>query len=106
VSAVFETTSWTATDDEYCLQHEQLHFDIGELYARKIRRLLNLNRKSSKAQILGLVNEMIHSFNETQSQFDIDTSHGIYLERQQRWRDSVDLELDKLSFFSYRNSCP
>ena len=30
--------SWTITSETFALEHEQLHFDIGELYTRKIRK--------------------------------------------------------------------
>src|SRR6187551_3093993 len=33
-----KSKSWTISDDVKLLAHEQLHFDISELYARKIRK--------------------------------------------------------------------
>lgn len=39
INAYFmENKSWTTVNDCETLEHEQLHFDIAELYARKIRK--------------------------------------------------------------------
>ncbi|MBD3582198.1 hypothetical protein [Flavobacterium selenitireducens] len=41
-----KSKSWTTTNDNYTLNHEQVHFDLHELYARKIRKAFDsLNRK-------------------------------------------------------------
>lgn len=38
--------SWRITNDAYSLSHEQLHFDIAELFARKMRKAYDsLNKK-------------------------------------------------------------
>ena len=37
-SKFIKSKSWTVTDDVKMLAHEQLHFDITELYVRKIRK--------------------------------------------------------------------
>nr|WP_294938398.1 hypothetical protein [uncultured Flavobacterium sp.] len=41
-----KSKSWTKTDSESTLEHEQLHFDITEIYARKIRKSFDsLNKR-------------------------------------------------------------
>lgn len=45
-SFFIKNKSWKITNDDYSLAHEQLHFDIAEIFARKIRKAYDsLNKK-------------------------------------------------------------
>lgn len=45
-SYFIKSQSWTKTDSEFTLEHEQLHFDITEIHARKIRKAFQeLNKR-------------------------------------------------------------
>lgn len=68
--------SWKIVTDDYSLNHEQLHFDISEVFARKIRKSLDsLNKKK------------IESFNQYQKVIDI------YLNKLERYQDFYDNEV-------------
>ena len=85
------------------LAHEQLHFDISELYARKMRKWLSeFNPKSLKEAKLQLKN--IHTQIEKeriqmQNAYDKETNHGMLLEEQERWQKNVNEHLQLLSAF-------
>jgi hypothetical protein len=83
------------------LSHEQLHFDIVELFARKFRkRLLDFNdsldfaslQKRCEVEFMELQNQC----NMMQNQNDVETSHGVDPEAQDEWDKNVLLELIKM----------
>ncbi len=92
--------SWYISDraDDYILGHEQLHFDITELYARKFRQQLdrlvvNQNIRTQMNQIHQAINEALTT---TQKTYDEQTKHSIIEESQKYWENYIKDELDKL----------
>ncbi len=85
--------SWVRPDSksDYLLKHEQLHFDISELYARKLREKLakvdssKLNKDSSK-YLNKLYEEVAAERVEMQDQFDKETDHSKNKETELKWR--------------------
>jgi uncharacterized Fe-S cluster-containing MiaB family protein len=81
------------------LEHEQLHFDLGEVYARKIRKkVVELTRKGVKD--VNLFNEAIHEIlkesSETDQQYDTETLHGALDKQQEEWRKKINADLTAL----------
>ncbi len=84
------------------LEHEQIHFDIAELAARKARAYV-----SKQTIVPGNVNEMILSaydlgvsfMKETNEQFDNETHHGFLESPQNQWRKRIDDELERSEAF-------
>jgi hypothetical protein len=101
VDAVFiRDHSWCKSPSTDLLAHEQLHFDIAELYARKIRR------KISDYKRLGIkdvkmynkaIQEILTESNEADMRYDRETVHGAIAKRQTNWEEMVRLELQLLS---------
>ncbi|MCT4629705.1 DUF922 domain-containing protein [Winogradskyella sp.] len=96
----YPNKSWYLTDraDDYILAHEQLHFDITELYVRKFRQQLdrlvvNQNIKKQMGQIHIAINEAL---DKTQKTYDKQTNHSINVEAQEYWNNYVKEELNKL----------
>jgi predicted secreted Zn-dependent protease len=93
VEAVFNRKkSWARDQSQALLAHEQLHFDIAELYARKIRQKIKElsdrgvdDVKTFNAAIQQLLDES----NEIDRQYDIETLHGAISKRQAAWTDKV-----------------
>jgi hypothetical protein len=84
------------------LEHEQLHFNVTELYARKIRkRLKELLAKSetSEKEINSLINKLFEERDEYNEKLDDETSFGTDREKQAEWKKKVDLELNALNLF-------
>lgn len=88
--------------NELILQHEQTHFDITELYARKLRRIL-----SQKKFIYDFDAKMIFNFifiehNKTQIEYEIDTSFGNKKNMQNYWANKIKLELEEITEYEYK----
>jgi len=93
--------SWTTTlGNAELLAHEKLHFDLAELYGRKIRKQLasleqqgEARMKTYKANIERLLND----FKITSKTYDEETLHGKIAEAQQEWEEYVSYELARLN---------
>lgn len=96
--AVFDQKrSWVkeGRPDSLLLAHEQLHFDITEVYARKLTKKLNSLqlRKKDKALVKLWQNRYREAQLVAQELYDEESVHGLHLERQQAWRNLIDAEL-------------
>jgi len=94
VKALFvKQESWTTdSTDIALLQHEQLHFDIGELYAQKIREKideLKSEGEQSPKVYRGAINNLITLFKAYSGQYDSDTEHGTIQKRQIVWNQRI-----------------
>ena len=97
-SGIFDMDlSWVkpGTMDAQLLAHEQLHFDIAEVFARKLQAKLNslrLTHKDSK-KIKSLQQTYTHKQLELQKKYDEETLHGLRTEKQKAWRHAIDQQL-------------
>jgi hypothetical protein len=98
--------SWSKAKSAQLLRHEQLHFDIAELYARKVRKKISEYRQMG-IQDLGEYNRAISSIlqesNRIDVQYDFSTFHGALTEKQARWEKEINTELQVLNNFSKTN---
>ena len=98
--------SWTRnTESSELLAHEQLHFDITELFARKLRKKLSeladpCGKGSSKVQ--GIYNSNFKLLNEYQTRYDKQTKHGLNEKEQAEWINKISKELKELEMFASR----
>lgn len=97
----YPNKSWYVEEqaDKHILGHEQLHFDITELYVRKFRQQLerlvvNQNIKEQMSQIHVAINEAL---DETQKSYDTQSQHSINVEAQKYWKTFIEEELQKLT---------
>ena len=80
--------------DAQLLEHEQLHFDIAELAARRLRTRFE-DFKDGCAEpggvesIQAMVVEIDRELQEEQSRYDRETNHGADARTQDRWRRRV-----------------
>ena len=76
---------------EYILKHEQTHFDISELYARKLRmRIANFKfTANSQKEIKTIYREIEKGRQEMQHAFDEETIHSIYAEAEDFWEKKI-----------------
>ncbi|MBO6880719.1 DUF922 domain-containing protein [Winogradskyella sp.] len=96
----YPAKSWYIKEkgDDHVLGHEQLHFDITELYVRKFRKQLdrlvvNQNIKKQMEQIHVAINKALE---ESQKTYDAQTNHSINVEAQKYWEAFIAEELKKL----------
>ena len=99
--------SWVqpASKNEYLLKHEQLHFDISELHARKLRKLLagvdgsKLN-KDSREYLNKFYEQIDKERSAMQNAFDKESNHSLNQEAELKWQLFVEEELNRFKDYS------
>ena len=105
VQAVFvKSKSNIIQNSDYILKHEQLHFDICELYARKLRKMLLetdfTKVKNIQHEIQTMYNKVNLEYAKYQRKYDEDTNHGENPAKQKIWIDDVASQLQALDQYS------
>jgi len=80
--------------DRQLLDHEQLHFDLAELAARKIRKRFGEFKDAcldpgGTEPIQTMVIEADRELQEEQSRYDLETGHGTNMRAQDQWAQRV-----------------
>ena len=88
--------------DAELLVHEQLHFDITELFARKFRKRLEeykfgRNIRKAMNRIHG---DIELERNKMQNDYDNETEHSKNVEKQLFWEEKVAKQLEELKAYS------
>ncbi len=100
----YPNISWSKKNAQFdkVLAHEQLHFDITELYARKMRQAFSNKVKSAKDHKLAssIFDKIMKDWDEEQERYDRETNHGINDEQQQKWILYIEQQLNTLSDFA------
>jgi hypothetical protein len=95
--------SWGSLKTEYILAHEQAHFDITELHARKLYEALynyNYDPASFKKDI-GIIYERIVKEKEAmQEAYDGETDHSRKRRIQYDWLEKIDILLEETEMFA------
>ncbi|WP_037325181.1 DUF922 domain-containing protein [Salinimicrobium terrae] len=97
--------SWVKNSgSDHLLAHEQLHFDITELHARKLRKALaefDFNKsKNVKTELQKIYRELEGERAAMQKKFDLETRHSMEEAAQLEWQQFVTQELKKFENFS------
>ena len=85
--------------DSHVLGHEQLHFDITELYARKFRHLIDQIKVSNsvRGQLKTLHNTINKELSQLQNKYDSETNYSRNVDAQTKWKTYIADELEKFS---------
>jgi hypothetical protein len=98
-SYFYPQNSWynRSLADISVLRHEQLHFDITELHARKMRKILSAMKFTTKVrkQIKRVYNEVISDLQKMQRQYDTESDYSRNPEGQLKWETRIASELKK-----------
>jgi hypothetical protein len=95
-SMFIPSKSWVKTKTPELLRHEQLHFDITELHARKIRKYFGELRNPCRLGQSGInsaAQKLIRESTEMQNQYDRETMHSENEGEQRRWEQQIATEL-------------
>lgn len=102
-SHFYPNKSWyvKGKSDVYILAHEQLHFDLTELYARKFReQVLKLRVNQNVKKQLNKLHENINvELGAAQKKYDDETQHSINAVEQRKWSNYIEKELNRLDVF-------
>jgi len=100
--------SWTTSSGNLALlAHEQLHFDLAELYGRKIRKQLvamGAQGIEKMARYKKNVKLLLDEFKRKSMTYDKETKHGRIIEEQKEWEGYVQAELNRLNEYKYINT--
>jgi hypothetical protein len=106
VFALFDkSASWASEESKELLAHEQLHFDIAEVYARRVRKKVKELQLRGETRIAAYNKEievLLQESNVTDAQYDNETLHGAIQERQKEWQENIDSALESLEEFRYQ----
>jgi hypothetical protein len=88
--------------DKKLLKHEQLHFDITELFARKFRkRLSDMSfTENVKSEIKKVYQDITAEKVKLQKLYDIETDHSKNAIAQKKWQIKIETELQNLIKFA------
>ncbi len=95
--------SWVKNETDYLLSHEQLHFDIAELYNRKFKKAVSEIKFETK-KIEETIPNIFLRFNKerikNQNLYDEETRHGESKVQQEIWIKKINNELKNFELYS------
>lgn len=102
------TRSWGLHKTDYILSHEQGHFDIAEIYARKLHKEMSeyqFDKKSFRKDLKKIYDDVTEEKEEFQNQYDRETRHSINKTQQAEWLKKIqDLLLKYQDYADYQQA--
>jgi hypothetical protein len=98
--------SFTIVNDSLVLNHEQIHFDIQELFVRKMRKyfeLLKIQGPQKTSICRDVFNKYYKSLDSLQLLYDAETKHSIEKKSQLDWNREISIKLKALGDYSTGN---
>lgn len=99
-----KTLSWSKSENHYLLKHEQLHSDIREVYARKIRKDVSNYSYNSVRELNLYIEEVFLKWdsisNKTEGLYDEETEHSENEKKQEEWNIKIAQQLEELKEYS------
>ncbi len=99
--------SWTRypklNKPEEALEHEKKHFELTEIYARKLRKLVSSSRYTAtrfKDEINKQFTDLVTQHRAEQVRYDHETNHSIDDHQQTKWNARIDEQLASLSEYA------
>lgn len=103
-STFYPNLSWVHPEHKVdaLLKHEQLHFDISELHARKLRKAMSTYKpgQSIRKDLKNLYTRIEKERVTMQNNFDRETNHSTNKVEEAKWQAFVKAELEKLEAFA------
>ncbi len=98
----YKSISWSISKDSVLLSHEQLHFDIWELFIRKLRmgyKELSENNVYDNAAYDNLYTQIFDSCMDMQNEYDKEVRFN--KPKQQEWINKINNELKELKEYEF-----
>jgi hypothetical protein len=98
----FPTLSWKQKDrdDKIILIHEQRHFDITELFARKLRKRIKSEKFNSAAELESRLEKFYEENDKAmeacQEEYDRQTDHSRNGQKQREWNKRIEQAIASL----------
>lgn len=101
--AVFDKEeSWVIYKEKTVLTHERGHFDITELYARKLRKKISETRFSKehyKIELWNLYKQYDQLMDKYHDQYDDETESSMDIPQQKAWEASIKKDIEALDAY-------
>ncbi len=90
--------SWVRNDAKITsiLEHEQGHFDLCEIFTRKLRTRvsdISLNTPDMKESLMAIFSEVNNEYEICQQAYEDETIHGTNIHEQKRWMEKISKQL-------------
>ena len=98
--------SWGIHRTEYILGHEQGHFDIAEIFARKLHKEMSeyrFNARTYQQDLKNIYDRLMQAKEDMQNQYDRETNHSINRKKQAEWLVYIDELLEKYADYATYN---
>lgn len=102
-----KTKSWGLVKTEWILKHEQGHFDIAEIFARKLKRELaayQFNKKTFQKDLDAIYQRVIEEKEAFQLSYDTETDYSRNKRKQLEWLKKIEGILEETQSYSAYNS--
>ena len=103
-----KTRSWGKYKTAYILQHEQGHFDITEIFARKLAKEIKeykFNPRKYQDDLGKIYKRLMDEKEEYQNKYDKETDYSRNQEKQAEWLKKIEEELEETDeFANYQSS--
>lgn len=85
------------------LKHEQGHFDLAELYTRKLRKAMkeaSFTDKNVNSEFRTIYQKYVGDLKKEQARYDKETHHSTIYEKQKEWEARIAEELNAMNAYS------
>ena len=100
-------SSWGRIKNEHILAHEQGHFDLAELHARKLNKALKayvFNSKTVSRDVNAIYDTIMKEHHQVQQEYDEATDHSRKVAAQKVWEEKIAAELKSLEKYQHYKS--
>lgn len=98
--------SWGLVQTDYILSHEQGHFDIGEIFARKLMKEVTryqFNRNTFQKDLDAIYQKIVGDKEAFQQLYDDETNHSRNKAKQEEWLILIKKKLNELKDYTAYN---
>jgi len=98
-----KTRSWGLHKTDYILSHEQGHFDIAEVFARRLHQKMSaytFNSRSYQKDLKKIYEDITKEKEDVQNRYDRETNHSINKEKQAEWLKKISVMLNELADYA------
>jgi len=95
--------SWVRIKNDLILAHEQGHFDITEIYARKLQKQMknySFNKDRVQKDVPAIYQAIMQEQNDVQNRYDEQTNHSRTKDKQLAWLEKIKKELNELKEYA------
>jgi len=96
------TKSWGRSKTDFILKHEQGHFDIAEIFARKLNQRMSqyrFNQTTYKTDLKTIYDTITKEKEAFQDRYDSETDHSRKKDEQLEWLKKIEKMLAELSAY-------